>query len=228
MTVMTVTGIVESTRRDGRFVVELDGKMGPTVSIEIIDRLGLRVGVPVDGQKLAALESEAAALGAYDRALNLLAFQARSARELKRRLVQKGEDPALADAAVARLVERGLLDDADYARQLTRSKVLGAGASKRRVQQELFKKGVARETADAAIAEVFEDEQVDEQAIVDDAARKKARALAKLDPDTRRRRLYGFLARKGYDGDKIRLAMQAALDPAEAADADEELLGADG
>ena len=228
MTVMTVTGIVESTRRDGRFVVELDGKMGPTVSIEIIDRLGLRVGAPVDGQKLAALESEAAALGAYDRALNLLAFQARSARELKRRLVQKGEDPALADAAVARLVERGLLDDADYARQLTRSKVLGAGASKRRVQQELFKKGVARETADAAIAEVFEDEQVDEQAIVDDAARKKARALAKLDPATRRRRLYGFLARKGYDGEKIRAAMRAALDPAEAADADEELLGADG
>ena len=224
---MTVTGIVESARRDGRFVVELDGAMGPTVSIEIIDRLGLRIGAAVDAPKLAALESEAAALQTYDRALNLLAFQARSARELTRRPVQKGEEPALADAAVARLVERGLLDDADFARQLTRSKVLGAGASKRRVQQELFKKGVARATADAAIAEVFEDEQVDEQAIVDDAARKKARALARLDPDTRRRRLYGFLARKGYDGDKIRAAMQAALDPAEAAEAGEELLGSE-
>lgn len=224
---MIVTGIVESARRDGRFVVELEGKPGPTVSIEIIDRLGLRIGVAVDAGKLAALEGEAAALQTYDRALNLLAFQARSARELRRRLVQKGEEPALADAAVARLVERGLLDDADFARQLTRSKVLGAGASKRRVQQELFKKGVARETADAAIAEVFEDEQVDEQALVDDAARKKARSLAKLDPETRRRRLYGFLARKGYDGERIRLAMRAALDPAEAADADEELLGAD-
>lgn len=224
---MVVTGIVESARRDGRFVVEFEGRAGPTVSLEIIDRLGLRVGVAVDGPKLAALEGEAAALGAYDRALNLLAFQARSARELRRRLVQKGEEPALAEAAVARLVERGLLDDADYARQLTRSKVLGAGASKRRVQQELFRKGVARETADAAIAEVFEDEQVDEQAIVDEAARKKVRALGKLDPETRRRRLYGFLARKGYDGDKIRRAMQAALEPEEAEEAGEELLGVD-
>ena len=224
---MVVTGIAESARRDGRFVVELEGKPGPTVSIEIIDRLGLRIGSAVDAGKLAALETEAAALQTYDRALNLLAFQARSARELRRRLVQKGEEPVLADAAVARLVERGLLDDADFARQLTRSKVLGGGASKRRVQQELFKKGVARETADAAIAEVFEDEQVDEQALVDDAARKKARALSKLDPETRRRRLYGFLARKGYDGERIRLAMRAALDPAEAADAGEELLGQD-
>jgi regulatory protein len=95
------------------------------------------------------------------------------------------------------------------------------------VQQELFKKGVARDTADAAIAEVFEDEQVDEQAIVDDAARKKVKSLARLDPETRRRRLYGFLARKGYDSDKIRLAMQGALDASEAAEAGEELLEAE-
>ena len=224
---MVVTGIVESARRDGRFVVEIEGKPGPTVSIEIIDRLGLRIGVAVDETKLAALEAEAAALQTYDRALNLLAFRARSARELRRRLVQKGEDAALADAAIVRLVERGLLDDADFARQLTRSKVLGGGASKRRVQQELFKKGVARDTADEAIAAVYDDEQVDEQAIVDSAARKKLRSLAKLDGATRRRRLYAFLARRGYDGDKIRAAMQHVLEAGEAAEAGEELLGSD-
>lgn len=222
-----VTGIVESPRKDGRYVVELDGRAGPTVSLEILERLAVRVGAAVDEGRMAALEGEAAALRTYDRALNMLAFQARSSRDLQRRLVQKGEEPALVDAAVARLVERGLLDDADYARQLTRSKVLGGGASKRRVQQELFKKGVSRTTADEAIAEVFEDEQVDEQAIVDEAARKKVRSLAKLDPETRRRRLYGFLARKGYDSARIRLAMQAALDAAEAAAADDELLAAE-
>jgi regulatory protein len=224
---MIITGIVESPRKDGRFVLELDGKAGPTVSLEIIDRLAVRIGTVLDDDRRARLDEEAAALRTYDRALNMLAFQARSARDLRRKLVQKGEDPALVDAAVVRLVERGVLNDADFARQLTRSKVLGAGASKRRVQQELFKKGVARDTADEAIADVFDDEQVDEQSIVDQAARKKARSLAKLDPPTRRRRLYAFLARKGYDGDMIRLAMQGALDAGEAADASEELLGVD-
>jgi regulatory protein len=222
-----VTGIVESSRKDGRYVVELDGQMGPTVSLDILERLGVRIGSAVDEARMAALEAEGAALRTYDRALNMLAFQARSSRDLQRKLVQKGEEPALVDAAIARLLERGLLDDADFARQLTRSKVLGAGASKRRVQQELFKKGVARATADAAIAEVFEDEQVDEQAVVDEAARKKVRSLAKLDPETRRRRLYGFLARKGYDSTRIRLAMQAALDASDAEAAGEELLDAE-
>ncbi len=218
---MIVTGIVESARKDGRYVVEVDGAAGPTVSLEIIERLSLRVGMVIDEAGQGVLHSEAAAVRAYDRALNMLAFQARSARELRRKLVQKGEEPAVADAAITRLVERGLLDDADFARQLTRSKVLGAGASKRRVQQELFRKGVERETADRAIAEVFEDEQVDEQAIVDEAARKKARSLAKLDPETRRRRLYGFLARKGYNSDAIRRAMQRALEASEAAGAED-------
>ena len=218
---MTITGIVGDGRKDGRFVIEVDGKSGPIVSLEIIDRLTLRIGATLDEAARARLDAESAALRTYDRALNMLAFQARSARDLRRKLVQKGEEPALVDAAVERLVERGMLDDADFARQLTRSKVLGGGASKRRVQQELFKKGVARDTADEAIAEVFADEAVDEQAIVDDAARKKVRSLAKLDPETRRRRLYGFLARKGYDNDRIRAALRQALDAGEADEAAE-------
>ena len=41
----------------------------------------------------------------------------------------------------------------------------------------------------------------------------------KLDAPTRRRRLYAFLARKGYDSERMRTAMQRVLDADEAADA---------
>jgi regulatory protein len=157
----------------------------------------------------------------------MLAFQPRSSRDLRRRLIQKGELEPHVDAAIVRLEANGLLDDAQFARQFSRSRVLGAGASKRRLQQELFKRGVARETADAAITEVLADEEVDEGELVERAAQKKMRSLAKLDPATRRRRLYAFLARKGYDGAAIRSAMKKVLDSSEAAAADDELLGAD-
>jgi regulatory protein len=40
------------------------------------------------------------------------------------------------------------------------------------------------------------------------AARKKLRSLAKLDSVVRRRRLYAFLARRGYDGEDVRWAME--------------------
>jgi regulatory protein len=120
------------------------------------------------------------------------------------------------DAAIERLRAAGLLDDSAFARQFARSRVLGAGQSRRRVQQELYKRGVDREAIDGAVEEVFVDEQVDETELVEQAARKKLRTLERLDPAVRRRRLYGFLARRGYDGDAIRGVMTRLLSAVDA------------
>ena len=67
--------------------------------------------------------------------------------ELRRLLIKKGEPEADVDAAIERLRASGLLDDANFARQLTRSKALGAGLARRRIAQELTKRGVAREVS---------------------------------------------------------------------------------
>jgi regulatory protein len=206
-----VTAIVSAARKDGRFEVKVDGAAFATVSLDMLERLSLRVGEELTGARAELLEREAAALATYDRAINMLAFQARSSRDLKRRLVQKGEEPADVDAAIERLVAAGFVDDAEFARQLARSKLLGSGASKRRLQQELFKRGVERGTADEAIAEVIADEAVDEDAVVREVAAKKLRSLQRDDEPTRRRKLYAFLARRGYDGAVIRRAMGAVL-----------------
>ena len=48
------------------------------------------------------------------------------------------------------------------------------------------------------------DDAVDEQALVEAAAKKKLRSLAKLEPEVQRRRLYGFLARQGFPADLVR------------------------
>jgi regulatory protein len=219
-----ITGIVESSRKDGRFDLQVSGKTFATVSLDILEQLRLSVGTALTPELRSRVSEAAAALGAYDRALNMLAFQPRSARDLKRRLVQKGEEAPNVDAAIERLVEKGILDDAQFARQFTRSRVAGQGSSKRRLQQDLFKRGVEREVADEAIAEVLSDEGVDESEVVERVARKKARSLAKLDGPTRRRRLYAFLARRGYEGEAIRRAMAAVLDRAEGTELDDELV----
>jgi regulatory protein len=217
-----ISGIVESAKRAGRYVVEVDGKPFATVSLDIIERVRLAIGVVVTEHLEASLREESAALGAYDRALNMLASQARSRRDLRRRLVQKGESEANAETAVERLEANGLLDDRAFARQFARSRVLGQGASKRRLQQELFKRGVERGVADEAIGEVLSDEAVDESDVVERVARKKVRSLGGVDAATRRRRLYAFLARRGYDGDVIRRALAAVLDAGEMEGLEEE------
>jgi len=86
------------------------------------------------------------------------------------------------------------------------------------VQQDLARKGVARDVTDAAIATVFEEEQVDQREIVEQAARRKLASLRKLELAVRRRRLYAFLARRGYDSDDIRAAMDAVGEALQDAD----------
>jgi regulatory protein len=206
-----ITGIVASPKSDGRFTVEVDERPVATVGLETIDRLGLSIGRTYDDVR-EAIERDAAALHTFDRALTMLAFRARSQRELRRQLIRKGEPEEHVDAAIARLAARGLVDDAGFARQLARSGILGPGHSKRRLQAELFRKGVDRRVANEAIDAVFDDESVDAEAIIERVARRKLQSLAQLDPEARDRRLWSFLARRGYDSDDIRRAIKAVTE----------------
>ena len=203
-----ISGIVAAPRHPGRFDVIVDGVPFATLSIDAIECMHLAVGRDV-GAMLERITLAASELRVYDRALDILAFRARSSAELKRALVRKGEEPSLVERAIVRLQEQGILDDAAFAQSFTRAKVLGANQSRRRVQQELVRKGVSRTVSAAAIDVVFEEEGVDASAIVLAAARKKMRLLSALEPAVQRRRLYGFLARRGYDGEDIRHAMDA-------------------
>ncbi len=202
-----ITGIVDAPRHAGRFDILVNGELFAALSVDAIERLKLSVGTDVT-DRLQSVLTEAVQLAVYDRALNMLAFRARSSSELARALVRKGADNSHVAAAVARLVEQGFVDDAAFARSFARSRVVGASYSKRRVQLELRRKGVARDVGEAAIADVFDEEGVDEGSMVEAAARRKLRTLASLEPAVRRRRLYGFLTRKGFDSSDIRSVMQ--------------------
>lgn len=139
----------------------------------------------------------------YDRALDLLSQRPYTARDLRRKLIQKDIPAAEADAVIARLEQAGLIDDAKYALAYARSKLLGAGASQRRIRQDLARKGVAAAIATEAVEQVVVDEEVDTRAVIERVARKKVASMGDLEPLVLRRRLFAFLARRGYDPDEI-------------------------
>ncbi|HZI41638.1 MAG TPA: regulatory protein RecX [Gemmatimonadaceae bacterium] len=208
---MRVTAITATPRRNGRFDVRVDGALVATLSLEAIERLELSVGAAVDERLNAMLAREAGIVATYDRALNMIALRARAAAELRKLLIRKGEPAEFVDVAIERLVRAGFLDDASFAKQFARSKALGSGLSRRRVQQELARRGVTRDLADAAIAEVFEEEHIDEEGTLERVARKKMKSLERLDTAVQRRRLYAFLARRGYDSDDISRTLRSVI-----------------
>ncbi len=98
---------------------------------------------------------------AYNYALNLLAARPYASRALHRKLIQKKYSAADADDVIRRLLDNGLLDDERFAEQYARSKMLSTGASKRRLTQDLYRKGIKGDVATIAIANVIDQDEID-------------------------------------------------------------------
>ena len=141
---------------------------------------------------------------AYNYALNLLAARPYASRALHRKLIQKKYSAADADDVIRRLLDNGLLNDERFAEQYARSKMLSTGASKRRLTQDLYRKGIKGDLATSAIANVIDQDEIDPAAVIERVARKKLAQLGDLEPVVLRRRLFAFLARRGYDVDEIK------------------------
>ena len=145
----------------------------------------------------------------YNRALDLLSARPYTVRQMRRKLIQKEVPADEADAVIERLLGAGLLDDERYALAYARSKLVGQGSSARRISQDLTRKGVSAEVSKQAIEQVVVDEEVDTHAVIERVARKKLASMGDLEPVVLRRRLFAFLARRGYELDEIREVVAA-------------------
>ena len=87
---------------------------------------------------------------ALDMAAKQLSYRALSAKMLRDKLLAKGHDEEAADYALAWLTERSLLNDTLFAESVVRGYTRkGYGAA--RIRQELTRRGIDRDTAEAAM-----------------------------------------------------------------------------
>jgi regulatory protein len=142
-------------------------------------------------------------------ALRLLERTRRTRSDLMRRLRDKGYDPAVIGQVIERLAGVGLIDDVEYARAYLAGRWGRRAAGWRVLENDLRRRGVSPDDIAAARAG-FELERggVDELAGALRAIEQAARRYVKLEPRVRRQRLWGMLARKGFDGETIEAALR--------------------
>ena len=141
-------------------------------------------------------------------ALRQLTAGPRSRSQLEQALRRKDCPEDVAATVLDRLEEVGLVDDEAYAGMLVRSQQAGRGLARRALRQELRKKGVDDETAQAALDDV--DPHAEEERARELVA-KRLRSLHGLEPHVQTRRLAGMLARKGYDGEVAMRVVREAV-----------------
>ena len=207
---MRVTAL-EHEPRSGGVRVQLDGRPFGTVSIADRDALGLEVDLDLTERAAQELARRAEIFSARLVALSMLSARGRSAADLVRRLTRKGHARPAAEEAVAALRQSGLLDDAEFARHYARAHARRQRVGPRRLLADLRRLGVADKVAEAAVTEALAADGVEPAAVLLEAATRKARSLAGLDPETAKRRLRAYLLRRGFGGSELSQVVKDAL-----------------
>ena len=200
---------IEPQRDPARMNVFLDGRFAFGLGTAIVEERGLRAGQALSPGEIAALQADDELGRAVDKALAFLTVRPRSVREVRERLAKKGIEPRTVDAVVARLAGWGYVGDEDFARYWVENRGANQPRGKRLLRQELWRKGVERETVDR----VLEEAEIDESGAALALARKRLHQLRALDEPTQRRRLGAFLQRRGYDWPTVKRALDALFTP---------------
>lgn len=201
-----ITAIAAQAHDSQRVNLFVDGAFALGISLATLAREGLFVGKELDDEGWARLEAAAHAEKAMLAAARLLDARPRSAAEIRLRLRRKAFDPAIAEQAIERLTDLGLLDDAAFSRYWVENRQSFRPRGRLALRDELRRKGVARDTIEQAIADAEAEAEPDaEQARAEQVARNALRRYADSpDRATFQRRLGGLLQRRGFSLDVIR------------------------
>lgn len=139
---------------------------------------------------------------ARKKALSLLERRDYGSEELKAKLIEKGASPSDAEAAVARMVQYGFVNDENYAAMVARH-YAARGYGPGRIREELRRRRLGRELWDAALEEAPSDA---------DAAYSLFRAKMRGGSDKDAvRKASAALIRRGFSWDDVRAAAERCL-----------------
>ena len=207
----TVTRVAQQKKDPDRASVFIDDRFAFGLAIDLVVEAGLRKGVALTAERQRELLVRQETFAAKASALGGLSHRARTAHEVRQSLLKKGFAEAVAEDTVADLERLGVIDDEAYARAFARGRFSGRGYGPARLRQDLMRKGVARETIDAALDELAEAEDLGAEAR-DQAARKWRTLASEEDLRKRKKKTMDYLVRRGFGFDEARAAVEGLED----------------
>ena len=187
-----------------RVMLHFDDGTKMRVSTSLVADFGLYKGMELEEETLAELSDSARLASAKSRALRMVSASSISERQLKQRLIQRGERPEDAQEAAQWLKELGAVDDAAMAHRVVRASI-DKGYGEARIRQELYKKGIPREYWDEALEELPD--------MTDWVEAFLERRLRGQEPDQKTiKKLTDALLRRGHSYDVILRAMRRCRD----------------
>jgi regulatory protein len=139
---------------------------------------------------------------AYNQALKLLRYRARSTDEIRKKLNQAAFSRSSVEAALQKLTSLSLLNDESFARNWASTRIEQRGYGPLRAARELAEKGIPKCLVDQILQEAFSRSNTDITENAKTLLQKRFRSSDLTDPKNLRRAA-AFLQRRGYPSSVI-------------------------
>lgn len=188
-----------------KFKIYIDGQFAFVLYKGELSRYCLKEGQEISSELVEKIENEVILKRAKLRAMYLLNDMSRTESELRTKLKQNFYTDKVIDAALAYVKSFGYIDDDAYIRDfiLTRQNK----KSKKELYAELVKKGIPKALIELSMEEYHEGRG--EQEAIRKILRKR-HYRAETASEDEERKLYGYLARKGFRYDDIQQVLQVS------------------
>ena len=209
---MKITSVSMQVKNKNRVNVSVDGKYRFSLDVFQLGDLGIKVGNEYTEKELVTLEQESQFGKVYGRALEYCLMRPHSAREVRNYLYRKtrpmrtktgemrpGVSPEVTTRVFDRLVEKGYINDENFARYWVDNRSLRKGASKRKLASELSAKGVESSITERLLSETGRTDQ-------DELAKVIEKKRSRYADD---QKFMMYLSRQGFSYDDIKSALSS-------------------
>jgi len=195
-----ITDIKTKQDNDSNCRIYLDDSPSAEIPSILVEKLGLRVGLEIEADVIDKLVAADEEMRAKKYALDLLQENIYSKRQMTYQLTREGFREKTVEIIITELINSGHIRDRLYAEKWVQRRLKSNPRGRILLKQELIEKGVDRETAEQVVAKVKVE---DEAKLAFSIAEKRVKQYKRFTRDVARRRLHGYLARRGFELETI-------------------------
>ena len=202
-----ITKIESQKKNSDRVNIYVDDEFFMAVFTESIYNFNIKKGMEIDQENLKHILNEEMYIKAKNKALNILSKADQSEKKIREKLSSEFEEDTI-DIVIEFLQKNKFIDDDLLAQKIVNTNVHLNKCGKNKIKQNLYNKGISKESINDAISEIDHDVEFENAMHL---AKKRYERIKNEDKRKIYQKISQHLAYKGFDYDTIKRVLNKVL-----------------
>lgn len=203
-----ITRIEFQKNNKDRVNIYLDDNFAFGIDLNIMIKYSLVKNMDLDDEFIDEILKAEEEINVYNYALSVLSRNAKSEKQLRSKMMDKGYDVQFIDNVISKLKEQKYLNDELYSEMLINSKINVSKYGKVKVKEILYERGINREIIEEKLTMVSDEDELERAYSL---GVKKLRILKEEDTRKKSIKLSNYLINKGFEFKIVKKAVSKLM-----------------